>query len=81
MKFDVVMFYYLDLQCTLGEMFANTCACTDDFIKKNNIQLVHVSYIGVYIFYTWRACYNLVSCVKVYSFYSVKSLYFILQKT
>lgn len=81
MKFDVVMFYYLDLQCTLGEMFANTCACTDDFIKKNNIQLVHVSYIGVYIFYTWGACYNLVSCVTVYSFYSVKSLYFILQKT
>lgn len=34
MKFDVVMIYYLDLQCTLGEMFANTCACIDDFIKK-----------------------------------------------
>lgn len=78
MKFDVVMIYYLDLQCTLGEMFANTCACIDDFIKKKKIQLVHVSYIGVYIFYTWRACYNLVSCVN---FYSVKSLYFILQKT
>lgn len=79
MKFDVVMIYYLDLQFTLGEMFANTCACIDDFIKKkNNIQLVNVSYIGVYIFYTRRACYNLVSCVN---FYSVKSLYFILQKT
>lgn len=34
MKFDEVMIYYLDLQCTLGEMFANTCACIDDFIKK-----------------------------------------------
>lgn len=75
------MIYYLDLQCTLGEMFANTCACIDDFIKKKqhsaSLYMYHIL-IGVYIFYTWRACYNLVSCVN---FYSVKSLYFILQKT
>lgn len=51
---------------TWGEIFANIYG----FIKKN---IQHVSYM--YIFYTWRLCYNLLNCVN---WYNVKSEYFIL---